>query len=110
MTAPAARPMSAPGMHAILQQMDWDCNEERALLQVVRAIICWILTVSAKPPSTSFSTLYGIRENWVPLSVRGIAGAAAMAAYYFGLQYLPLGDAVRPSQAQMVCICMVAPW
>lgn len=64
-------------------------------LQVVRAIICWILSVGAKPPDSSFLTLYGRQENWTALSVRGVAGAGAMASYYFGLQFLPLGDAVR---------------
>ncbi|KAK9805348.1 hypothetical protein WJX73_004755 [Symbiochloris irregularis] len=77
-------------------------------LQVVRAIVCWLMTVSAKPPKSSFLALYGRRENWIPLSVRGWAGGAAMAAYYFGLQYLPLGDAMTLLFLSPIVACILA--
>ena len=75
---------------------------QHVCLQVVRALFCWIATV-AVAYNRGTARLYGERDNYVPLLVRGVMGALSMASYYFALQFLPLADTVR----QLLTLCTV---
>ena len=84
------------------------------MLQVIRGVFCWTLSVTIRRLQ-GFSNLYGQRQNYRALLIRGTTGAASMIAYYFSLQFLPLGDTVSdpslgwcPSTALCIWRCVMS--
>ena len=63
-------------------------------MQAARGVFCWLVSVATVHGKVS-AALYGQRQNYLPLLVRGAAGAASMAANSFALKFLPLEDTVR---------------
>lgn len=66
-----------------------------SLVQVLRGLSCTLVSVAVQLGlGCKASNLYGRRANYRYLVIRGVLGALAMSADYFGLQYLAFGDAV----------------
>ena len=61
-------------------------------------MLCTAVSVTVQLALSCKATdLYGKRANYRFLAIRGVLGALAMSADYFGLQFLPFGDAVSRS-------------
>lgn len=91
-------------MHMRMHQPSTGHDCVCAHVQVARGMFCWSLTVTIGRLQ-GFSRLYGQRRNYLPLFIRGVTGAASMVAYYFGLQFLPLGDTVRTATPASRSLC-----
>ena len=65
------------------------------MLQVVRSFLCSVLSIAVQKGQAA-GPLYGQRQNYFKMLLRGVFGSLAMIGYYFALQMLSLGDAVGP--------------
>lgn len=62
---------------------------------VLRGLSCTLVSVAVQLGlGCKASNWYGRRANYRYLVIRGVLGALAMSADYFGLQYLAFGDAI----------------
>ena len=64
--------------------------------QAIRSLACVASTLLIMT-SRRVSTIFGPQSSFLPLFIRGTAGAFSMSLYYFAIMELPLPDAVNHS-------------
>jgi hypothetical protein len=71
-------------------------------LCIIRSFISFCTSIAAGS-ATGIKPLFGQRQHFPMLTLRGLFGTVAISTSYLALLSLPLGDAVTISQ---VCVCV----
>ena len=82
-------------------------NTERAaqsahlLMQMIRSLASFLLSVTVAQ-AQGLQTWFGSRKYWPYFAARGFTGAASMTLYYEAIARMPLADAVRHCQVEVL--------